>query len=77
MPAVSNEAGRRYDELARIVGRKSIWQPVIPQRVVVNQMIGERRSIHSFGSRSAEVSASFDALWAKLRRTLVRSEGRR
>ena len=36
-------------------------QPVVPQRVIVNQSIGERRSIHSYGSRSADVSASFDA----------------
>jgi hypothetical protein len=30
--------------------------------VVVNQAIGERGSIHSFGSRAAEPVASFDAL---------------
>ena len=36
--------------------------------IVVNQSIGERRSIHSYGSRSADVSAAFDALWNKLRR---------
>jgi cellulose biosynthesis protein BcsQ len=72
VPAVSGEAERRYDELARIVGRKTIWQPSIPQRVIVNQAIGERRSIHSFGARSADVSEAFDALWAKLR-ALTRS----
>lgn len=70
VPPVSGEAVRRYDELARIVGKKAIWQPVIPQRVVVNQAIGERRPIHSYGSRSAEVSDAFDALWAKLRRAI-------
>ena len=70
VPAVSGEADRRYEELTRIVGKKAVWQPVVPQRVVVNQAIGERRSIHSYGSRSAEVSASFDALWAKLRRAI-------
>jgi chromosome partitioning protein len=68
VPAVSAEAERRSDELARIVGRKAIWQPVVPQRVIVNQAIGERRPIHSYGSRSAEVSAAFDALWTKVRR---------
>lgn len=68
VPAISNEAGRRYDELARIVGRNAIWQPSVPQRVIVNQAIGERRSIHSFGARSADISAVFDALWVKLRR---------
>jgi chromosome partitioning protein len=68
VPAISVEAERRYDELARIVGRKSIWQPSVPHRVIVNQAIGERRSIHSYGARSADVSAAFDALWSKLRR---------
>ncbi len=68
VPPISGEADRRYDELARIVGRKTIWQPSIPQRVIVNQAIGERRSIHSFGARSADVSRAFDALWSKLRK---------
>jgi cellulose biosynthesis protein BcsQ len=68
VPAVSAEAERRYDELSRIVGRKAIWQPVIPQRVVVNQAIGERRPIHSYGARAHDVSAAFDALWARMRR---------
>lgn len=68
VPAVSAEAERRYEELSRIVGRKAIWQPVIPQRVVVNQAIGERRPLHSYGSRAHDVSAAFDALWARMRR---------
>jgi hypothetical protein len=68
VPAISAEADRRYDELARIVGRKAIWQPSVPQRVIVNQAIGERRPIHSYGARSAEVSEAFDRLWAKLRK---------
>jgi cellulose biosynthesis protein BcsQ len=72
VPAVSSEADRRLDELARIVGRRAIWQPAVPQRVIVNQAIGERRPIHSFGARSADVSDAFDRLWAKLRR-VVRS----
>jgi cellulose biosynthesis protein BcsQ len=73
VPAVSSEAERRLDELARIVGKKAIWQPWIPQRVVVNQAIGERRPIHSYGARAIEVSDAFDALWAKLRRLVRRS----
>ena len=68
VPAISAEAERRYDELARIVGRKAIWQPAVPQRVIVNQAIGERRPIHSFGARAADVSEAFDRLWARLRR---------
>jgi cellulose biosynthesis protein BcsQ len=69
VPTVSAEAERRYDELARIVGRKTIWQPVVPQRVIVNQAIGERKPIHAYGARAAEVADVFDRLWAKLRRT--------
>jgi len=68
VPAVSLEADRRFEELARIVGRRAIWRPVVPQRVIVNQAIGERQPIHAYGSRSAEVSAAFDSLWTKVRR---------
>lgn len=70
VPAWSSEAERRYDELTRTVGKRAIWQPVIPQRVIVNQAIGERRPIHSYGARSTDVSEAFDRLWAKLRRTM-------
>src|SRR3954451_25301485 len=72
VPGWSSEAERRYDELGLIVGRKSIWQPVVPQRVIVNQALGERRPIHSYGARATEVSAAFDALWIKLRKALRR-----
>jgi len=68
VPAISGEADRRYDELTLIVGKKAIWQPVVPQRVIVNQAIGERRPIHSYGARSIDVSYAFDQLWKKLRR---------
>jgi cellulose biosynthesis protein BcsQ len=68
VPAISGEADRRYDELARIVGRSTIWQPPIPLRVIVNQAIGERRPIHSYGARSADISEAFDMLWVKLRK---------
>jgi cellulose biosynthesis protein BcsQ len=68
VPAISSEAERRYEELARIVGRRTIWQPSVPQRVIVNQAIGERRPIHSYGARSADVSQAFDQLWVKLQK---------
>jgi len=67
VPAVSREAERRIDELAEIVGRAAIWSPPISQRVVLNQAVGERRSIHSFGSRAADSIAVFDSLWRRLR----------
>jgi len=68
VPPISIEADRRYDELTRIVGKRAIWQPVVPQRVIVNQALGDRRPIHSYGARSAEVSEAFDQLWKRLRR---------
>jgi MinD-like ATPase involved in chromosome partitioning or flagellar assembly len=68
LPAVSAEAERRTDELARSVGKKSVWQPAVPQRVIINQAIAERRPIHSYGYRAADVTQAFDALWARLRK---------
>jgi cellulose biosynthesis protein BcsQ len=70
VPAVSAEAVRRYDELTRIVGKRAVWQPPIPQRVIVNQAIAERSPIHAYGARAADVTAAFDQLWRKLRRVL-------
>ena len=67
VPAVSREAERRIEELARIVSRQAIWSPAIPQRVILNQAVGERRGVHSYGSRAAEPIAVFDALWRKVR----------
>ena len=67
VPAVSREAERRIDELARIVSRAAIWSPPIPQRVILNQAVGERRAVHSYGFRAAEPIAVFDALWRRLR----------
>jgi cellulose biosynthesis protein BcsQ len=68
MPAVSTEAERRFEELAEMVGRKSVWKPTLPSRVIVNQALGEQQPIHAYGYRAREVSEAFDALYAKLRR---------
>jgi chromosome partitioning protein len=68
VPAVSAEADRRFEELAAMVGRKSVWKPSIPQRVVVNQALGEQQPIHAYGYRAREITEAFDALYAKLRR---------
>jgi chromosome partitioning protein len=77
VPAVSGEAERRTEELARIVGREAIWSPSVPQRVIFNQAVGERRPIHSYGSRAADPIAVFDALWRKVRGTTLRSRAAR
>lgn len=68
VPGVSAEAERRLEELARIVGRKAIWQPHIPQRVIVNQAASERAPIHAFGAKAHDVTDAFDQLYRKLRR---------
>ena len=67
VPPVSREAERRIDELARIVSRQAIWTPEVPQRVVFNQAVGERRPIHSYGSRASDPIVVFDALWRRVR----------
>jgi chromosome partitioning protein len=68
LPAVSGEAERRNEELIEMVGRKAVWKPAIPNRVIVNQAHGERQPIHSYGYRAREVVEALDALYAKLRR---------
>jgi cellulose biosynthesis protein BcsQ len=67
VPAVSREADRRIDELARIVSHQAIWQPAIPQRVLLNEALGARRPIHSYQSRAADLITVFDALWRRVR----------
>lgn len=66
VPAVSTEAEMRIAELALIVGASTIWDPYIAQRVVLNRAVGERRPIHSYGSRSGGASQVFDALWERV-----------
>jgi chromosome partitioning protein len=70
MPAVSIEADRRFEELAAMVGKKSVWKPPIPHRVIVNQALGEQQPIHAYGYRAREIIEAFDALYAKLRRAI-------
>lgn len=68
VPAVSTEADRRADELAEMVGRKAVWKPAVPQRVIVNEALGDQQPIHAYGYRARDVVEAFDALYAKLRR---------
>ena len=72
VPAVSSEAERRIAELTRIVGASAVWKPAVPQRVVFNQAVGERRPIHSYGSRATDPIEVFDRLWLRLRSTISR-----
>ncbi len=70
VPAVSSEAERRIAELTRIVGSSAMWEPPVPQRVIFNQAVGERRPIHSYGSRAAGPIEAFDRLWSRLRTSI-------
>jgi chromosome partitioning protein len=67
-PAVSLEATRQQDALNRLMGKKAVWQPFIPQRTVLNESIGDRSPIHSMGYRARETAAVFDELYRKFRR---------
>jgi chromosome partitioning protein len=72
VPSVSAEAERRADELGRIVGKRAVWKPSVPQRVIVNQALGDRLPLHAYGARSADVTDAFDKLWVRVRK-LARS----
>jgi len=68
VPGRSSEADRQVGELASVVGKSAIWKPYVPLRVVVNEALGARAPIHSFGRRAAEVIGAYDGLFRKLRR---------
>jgi chromosome partitioning protein len=40
--------------------------------VIFNQAVGERRPIHSYGSRATDPIEVFDRLWSRLRSTINR-----
>jgi chromosome partitioning protein len=66
VPGVSAEADRRIEELGLIVGASAIWTPFIAQRVVLNEAVGDRRPIHSYGARATDSIKAFDALWHRI-----------
>ena len=70
VPAISNDAELRTEELHKMVGRKAVWSPSIPLRVVVNRAHGERAPLHAFGGEGRELADIFDRLLRRLRRNL-------
>jgi len=68
VPPRSNEADTQYDALGRIVGRRSIWKPPVPQRVVVNEAAAAGRPIHDYRAKAADVIEAFDKAWRRLSR---------
>ncbi len=69
VPAVSNDAAQRRQELYKMVGKKAVWSPEIPHRVLINRAHGERAPIHAFGSEGKELAGIFDQLLKRLLRT--------
>lgn len=67
-PAVSSEASRQENALNRLMGKRAVWHPFIPQRTVLNEAIGERIPVQELGYRSKDTVEVFDALYRKLRR---------
>lgn len=67
VPPVSGEADRQYDLLVRMLGRKTVWRPEIPQRVVIAAALGEQRPLHGMGARGAAAAALFDEHYRRLR----------
>ena len=65
-PARSHDATTHLEELAAIVGRQALWDPTIPQRVVVAEAAATRQPIHAVGARGATVAGVFDQLYARL-----------
>jgi chromosome partitioning protein len=66
VPPVSSEADRQRETLYRLVGKRTVWQPELPQRVIVNEAVAARRPLHAFGTRAAELSEAFDKFERKL-----------
>lgn len=70
VPAVSSEADRQLEILNRTVGRRAVWEPYVPQRVILAEAISARLPIHDMGARANDVAYVFDALWRRLWRRI-------
>ena len=69
---MSSEALRQETELNRLMGRRAVWRPFIPQRTVLNEAVGERAPVHALGYRGRDTADVFDALYRKLARVTAR-----
>lgn len=68
VPPMSKDATNRTEELYGMVGRRAVWTPAIPNRVLINEAHNARAPIHSYGSRARGLPEIFDQLLARLRR---------
>jgi hypothetical protein len=71
-PAVSLEAMRQEEALNRLMGKRAVWHPFVPQRTVLNEAVGERSPIHAMGYRGRDVAEVFDTLYRKFLRVSAR-----
>lgn len=69
VPAISSEADRQYEAIASVVGRRAIWKPVVPQRVLVGEAAAAHYPIHAYRSRATDLIDAFDRHYRKLRRS--------
>jgi cellulose biosynthesis protein BcsQ len=67
-PAVSSEAHRQEHELNRLMGKRAVWRPFVPQRTVLNEAVGDRAPVQALGYRARDIIDVFDALYRKLKR---------
>jgi cellulose biosynthesis protein BcsQ len=67
-PSSSSEAERQVHELRHHLGRRSVWQPFIPQRTVVNEAVGHRCPVQDLGYRAKDLIEAFDSLYRHLGR---------
>jgi hypothetical protein len=65
-PPQSGEADRQRDVLYKLLGRKTVWDPEIPQRTVVAEALGNRSPVHAMGPRGEAVAGMFDLHYKKL-----------
>ncbi len=72
VPGRGNEASRQLARIRSAVGVRSLWEPFVPSRVALNEALSDGTPIHWWGARGAEAAEAFDALLARLRRSLAR-----
>lgn len=71
-PAVSSEADRQEEALNRLMGKRAVWHPFIPQRTILNEAVGDRVPLQELGYRAKDTVEVFDQLYSKLNRVAGR-----
>ena len=71
VPSRSVEADRQIDQLAGAVGRRNLWTPYLPRRVVLAEALADGTPIHWWGYRAGDLPAMFDTLLGRLRRAVA------